>query len=34
MAAQTLDQSDFYASPQVPTGVANCLREAAAAYAD
>ena len=29
-----MDQGDFYASPQVPTGVANCLREAAAAYAD
>jgi tetratricopeptide (TPR) repeat protein len=34
MAAQFMDQGEFYASPQVPTGVANCLREAAAAYAD
>ena len=34
MATRALDQGTYYASPQVPTGVANCLREAAAAYAD
>lgn len=33
-AAQALDQGAFYASSDVPAAVADCLRNAAAAYAD